>query len=98
METTDFTTNSEGNNISSGAQEMLSLTGLGSSLRPTPKEIRARRKAASISQADAAKLLHADRHTFYQWESGLRAMHPAFWELFRRKVAELILARTKGVR
>jgi putative transcriptional regulator len=52
---------------------------------PTPLEIESARKAAGLSQAAAAKLVHATLNAWQKWEVGDRRMHPAFWELFRIK-------------
>ncbi|MEX3635932.1 integrase arm-type DNA-binding domain-containing protein [Paraburkholderia sp. BR14320] len=56
---------------------------------PTPGEIRAARLAANLTQTAAGELLHTTCRTWQQWEAGDRAMHPAFWELFQRKVGEV---------
>jgi putative transcriptional regulator len=53
---------------------------------PTPLEIESARKAAGLSQAAAAKLVHATLNAWQKWEAGDRRMHPAFWELFRIKI------------
>jgi DNA (cytosine-5)-methyltransferase 1 len=55
-------------------------------LNSTPYEIRAARKAAGLTQAQAGALVHSDGRTWRRWEAGERAMHPAFFELFRLKV------------
>lgn len=52
---------------------------------PTPDEIRAARKAAGLTQTEAARLVFASLISWQKWEAGDRRMHPAFWELFRRK-------------
>lgn len=49
---------------------------------PKPENIRAAREAAGLTQAQAAKLIHASLNGWFQWETGQRRMHPAFWELF----------------
>ena len=49
---------------------------------PTPDDIRSAREFAGLSQAAAAALIYCARGTWAQWESGIRAMHPAMWELF----------------
>ena len=54
---------------------------------PAPKEIRAAREAAGISQTAAGELVYTTCRTWQQWEAGDRRMHPAFWELFRIKSA-----------
>jgi putative transcriptional regulator len=53
---------------------------------PHPTTIVRARKAAQLTQAEAAALLHTTDRVWRQWEAGDYAMHPAFWELFRRKV------------
>ena len=55
---------------------------------PTPEQIRAARLAAHLTQTAAGELLHTTCRTWQQWEAGDRAMHPAFWELFQRKLGE----------
>lgn len=59
------------------------------SRHPTAAQIKARRRIMKLSQTEAAKMLHTECRVWQQWESGARKMHPAFWELFRRKCAEL---------
>ena len=58
---------------------------------PLPIEIRAAREAAGITQTVAAELVHTTCRTWQQWEAGDRKMHPAFWELFRIKIATRIV-------
>jgi DNA-binding transcriptional regulator YiaG len=55
---------------------------------PEPDAIRAARIAADLTQTEAGALVHTTYQVWQQWEHGKRAMHPAFWELFGRKVAE----------
>lgn len=52
---------------------------------PSPAEIRAARKAAGLTQAHAAQLIHCSRSSWAEWEGGVSRMHPAFWELFSIK-------------
>lgn len=40
------------------------------------------------AQAWCAKLLHTKLRTWQQWETGDRRMHPAFWDLFQRRLGE----------
>jgi len=54
---------------------------------PTSTEIKVERLAASLTQAEAAALVHTTGRVWQQWESGVRRMHPAFWELFRVKTS-----------
>lgn len=52
----------------------------------TPKEIKAARTSAGLTQLQAAALIHCGETTWQGWELGTRKMHPAFWELFHIKV------------
>lgn len=52
---------------------------------PDPTEIRAARKAAGLTQQQAADLLYTSLRAWQQWEYGERPMHASFWELFRIK-------------
>lgn len=52
---------------------------------PTPAAIRAAREAAALTQTKAAALIYCTLRGWQNWEGGLRAMHPAFFELFLRK-------------
>ncbi len=54
---------------------------------PDPKEIRAAREAAGLSQSAAASLIHSTLRTWQDWEAGKARMHPGLWELFRIKSA-----------
>lgn len=69
---------------------------------PTPSDIRAARAAASLTQSEAAALLHTSLRSYQQWEAGDRRMHPAMWELFSIKVAsakvEVIKQRPRRAR
>jgi putative transcriptional regulator len=53
---------------------------------PTPAEIRKARDGAGLTQAEAAALINCSLRAWIKWESGERAMHPAFWELFLIKL------------
>lgn len=55
---------------------------------PTPEEVKAARKRASLSQTGAARCVHVLQRTWQKWEHGDNEMHPAFWELFLRKLIE----------
>ncbi|MFP2873733.1 helix-turn-helix domain-containing protein [Acetobacter tropicalis] len=59
--------------------------GSNSSCSPTPSAIRAARESASLTQKQAAGLIHCALRSWAQWEAGDRKMHPAFWELFQIK-------------
>ena len=69
-------------------------SGTGASRTPKPREVIALRLDAGLSQTAAAELVHTSCRAWQQWEAeegsaGFRRMHPAFWELFQRKVKEL---------
>lgn len=52
---------------------------------PTPAEVLAARKAAGLTQAQAAALIYRTGRNWRQWEGGERDMDPALWELFQIK-------------
>ena len=54
---------------------------------PRPEEIVAARQGAGLTQEQAGALVHTALRGWQRWEGGERAMHPAFWELFRIKIA-----------
>jgi len=54
-------------------------------IHPTPSQILAARKAAGLTQTEAAELIHATQSAWIKWERGVRHMHPAMWELFKIK-------------
>lgn len=56
---------------------------------PTPEEVMSARVAAGLDLTEAGLLLHTSNRTFQNWERGTAKMHPAFWELFLRKLKEL---------
>lgn len=53
----------------------------------TPEELVLARKTLLLTQQKAADLIHVSQRTWQQWESGLRNMRPAFWELFLIKTS-----------
>lgn len=57
---------------------------------PSPDEVKATRELAGLTQTQAGGLVHTTCRAWQQWEAGDRRMHPAFWELFRRKVASAL--------
>lgn len=59
---------------------------------PTKEEVCAARAATGLSQTAAGALVHSSLRAWQDWESGERRMHPATWELFRIKAAELAKA------
>lgn len=52
---------------------------------PTPEKLRALRKAASLTQEQAAALVYAGRRTWIAWEHGEREIPRAEYELFTIK-------------
>ena len=52
---------------------------------PKPSDIITARELSRLTQTDAASLIYCNRGTWAKWESGDRAMHPAFFELFTIK-------------
>lgn len=52
---------------------------------PKPAAIRAARKAAGLTQTQAAALIYSTMRTWQDWEAGARRMHPALFELFLLK-------------
>ncbi|KVU15676.1 hypothetical protein WK62_27755 [Burkholderia ubonensis] len=49
---------------------------------PSGAELRAIRLSLSLTQPEAAKVVHVDTRTWQKWEGGERGMHPAYLELF----------------
>lgn len=60
----------------------------GPTANPAPEDICAARKAAGLSQPEAAALIYSTKRTWQDWEAGVARMHPGLWELFTRKLAE----------
>ena len=64
-------------------------------MTPTPTQVKQVREAVqteskigiTAAQDWCAAALHTSRRSFQQWETGARAMHPAFWELLEIKTA-----------
>lgn len=55
---------------------------------PTKEEIAAAREKAGMTQTEAAAVIFCSLNAWQQWEAGDRRMHPAFWELWKLKVAK----------
>ena len=49
---------------------------------PPPEEIIAARKAAGLTQTEAASFVCGSLRAWQQWEAGDRRMHPGLWMLF----------------
>lgn len=65
---------------------------------PTPEQIFTLRTEASLTQAQAAELVHSAVMSWRQWEKPAddpnhRDMHPSKWELFTLKVDALMKQR-----
>lgn len=56
--------------------------------RPSKEEIKEARKAAGITQTEAAVLVCTTCRVFQQWEAGERTMHAGLWKLFKIEVAK----------
>jgi DNA-binding transcriptional regulator YiaG len=56
---------------------------------PSPADVRASRFRAGLTHRAAAALIHCAERSWQDWESGARRMHPAMWELWRRKSGEI---------
>lgn len=54
---------------------------------PTPAEVRDARKAAGMTQSEAARVILGTMRAWQEYEAGNRRMHPGLWELFRIKTA-----------
>jgi putative transcriptional regulator len=54
---------------------------------PTPEQIKKARLDARLTQTQAAALIYKNIRTWQQWEAGDREMDPAFFELFKIKIA-----------
>lgn len=55
---------------------------------PIKSEIIQTRKAAALTQSQAAALVYVTTRNWQQWEGGERQMHPAIWELFNLKTGQ----------
>lgn len=53
---------------------------------PAPAQIKATRKDAGLTQAEAAKLVYCSREAWSKWEVGSNQMPRAYWELFKIKL------------
>jgi DNA-binding transcriptional regulator YiaG len=54
--------------------------------RPSAAEIKAARKKANLTQAEAAELVHALERSWRYWEAGSVHMPTGLWELFLIKI------------
>lgn len=60
---------------------------------PSPELIKQTRLDAGLSAREAAEIIYCTTNAWQKWESSnpkdSRSMHPAFWELFKIKLAQL---------
>lgn len=59
------------------------------SSNPQPKDIRAARNSAGLTQSEAAALVYSTLSAWQRWEQGERRMHPGLWELFNIKTNQI---------
>jgi putative transcriptional regulator len=55
--------------------------------RPTPAQVLAARKAAGMTQTEAAEIVYSSLRAWQQWEAGDRSMHPAIWQWWLHRTA-----------
>jgi len=55
---------------------------------PTPEEIKNAR--GEVSQATCASLIYTTQARWSDYETGRSRMHPAMWELFRKKINDIL--------
>lgn len=53
---------------------------------PTPLQVAEARKAAGMTQSEAAQAVRGTMRAWQEWEAGNRRMHPGLWELFQLKI------------
>lgn len=54
-------------------------------ISPTSHQIKQARLGVNLTQAEAADLIYKDERTWQRYEAGETTMHPAFFDLFKRK-------------
>jgi DNA-binding XRE family transcriptional regulator len=62
---------------------------------PSPADIRAARAAAGHTQVQAAALVRSSRRSWIDWESGVTAMPPGLWLLYRLLTGRMTLAEAR---
>lgn len=60
----------------------------------TPREVKAARLAAGLTQAQAAEVIHKRILAWQRYESGDRSMDCALYELFLLKTGQMELPKT----
>lgn len=63
----------------------------GPAANPKPDQIKSLRHKRGLTQKEAAELIFSSWRSWQDWENGARRMHPAFWQLFRLRVADMDL-------
>lgn len=63
--------------------------------KPSAQSIRQYRKKINLTQSQAAAVVYVTPRAWQQWEAGVRAMHPAFFELFCLKTS--MATKTKEI-
>ena len=53
-------------------------------MKPSPNTIRAVRKAAGLTQSEAAALIGFTRRAWQSWEIGARSMRPQLLRMFKK--------------
>ena len=56
--------------------------------KPTPQDVLAARKAAGLTQEQAAQMLWSHNRAWRMYESGNRALSAPLWELFLLKTGQ----------
>lgn len=60
----------------------------GAASTPTPAQILEARKAAGLTQTQAAAVIYGTLRAWQDWEGGQRKMNPALLELFELKTGQ----------
>ena len=55
---------------------------------PTPEEIRKARKAAGMTQEEAAEIIYIKMNSWMRYETSKSNMHPGLFELFLLKTGQ----------
>jgi DNA-binding transcriptional regulator YiaG len=75
-------------------------------MKPSPAQVKQVRESVqsefdigiTAAQDWCAAALYTSRRAFQQWETGARAMHPAFWKLLRIKTSHLLKNKNGVIR
>ena len=58
---------------------------------PAPQDVRATRKAAGLTQAQAAAYVHSTARRWREWEAGDYTMSPGLFELYLLRTQAIIM-------